>query len=309
MVTEQGEGLNDSIFDSDDQLFGEDRQVAHYFRFNEIRTGRTYGPHDTPDAPPTGTEIDVRWEDAYRIDPNASVAGYAGYRDKAVYDHAVAFNDAYAELLAHLEIAFNGVPRFMILGVPAMLRLRDLAERLYHNPHPDPDKGSRGYFASATFEIDHGQIECGHEVVSARVHTASLNAGEPVDLSAVEPPDALTPSSSFADRPSSKNAPIKQERPYKPRKSTAHEPAELGCTYRDTEDRRRSIHSPSHDVGANLLSFWRWACSDLVGNVMRGVLAEYIVGSSGWRWDVSTVAYVLSGTPPTFAPPRTVGWR
>ena len=95
-----GEGLNDSIFDSDDQLFGEDRQVAHYFRFNEILTGRTYGPHDTPDAPPTGPEIDVRWEDAYRIDPNASVAGYAGYRDKAVYDHAVAFNDAYAELLA-----------------------------------------------------------------------------------------------------------------------------------------------------------------------------------------------------------------
>lgn len=33
-----------------------------------------------------------------------------------------------------------------------------------------------------------------------------------------------------------------------------------------------------HDVGANLLSFWRWACSDLVGNVMRGVLAEYVVG-------------------------------
>ena len=79
------------------------------------------------------------------------------------------------------------MPRFMILGVPAMLRLRDLAERLYHNPHPDPGKGSRGYFASATFEIDHSQIECGHEVVSARVHTASLNAGEPVDLSAVEP--------------------------------------------------------------------------------------------------------------------------
>ena len=187
VVTEQGEGLLDSIFDSDDPLFGEDRQVAHYFRFNEIRTGRTYGPHDTPYAPPTGPEIDVRWEDAYRIDPNASVADYARYDDKAVYEHAVAFNDAYAELLAHLEIAFNGRPRFMILGIPAMLRLRDLAERLYHNPHPDPDKGSRGYFASATFEIDHNQIERGHEIVSARVHTASLNAGEPVDLSAVKP--------------------------------------------------------------------------------------------------------------------------
>ncbi len=187
VITEQGEGLRDSIFDSDDQLFGEDRQVAHYFRFNEILTGRTYGPHDTPDAPPTGPEIDVRWDDAYRIDPNASVADYARYQDKAVYEHAVAFNDAYAEVLAHLEIAFNGMPRFMILGVPAMLRLRDLAERLYHNPHPDPDKWRRGYFASATFEINHRQIKRGHEIVSTKVRTAKLNAEEPVDLSAVEP--------------------------------------------------------------------------------------------------------------------------
>ncbi|MEA2667168.1 MAG: hypothetical protein QOJ33_102 [Chloroflexota bacterium] len=187
VVIEQGEGLNDSIFDSDDQLFGQERQVAHYFRFKEILTGRTYDPHDTPDAPPTGPEIDVRWEDAYLIDPNASITDYARYEDKAVYEHAVVFNDTYAELLAHLEIAFNGMPRFMILGVPAMLRLRDLAERLYHNPHPDPDKGPRGYFASATFEIDHHQIACGHEVVSAKVRTASLNAEEPVDLSGVEP--------------------------------------------------------------------------------------------------------------------------
>lgn len=33
-----------------------------------------------------------------------------------------------------------------------------------------------------------------------------------------------------------------------------------------------------NDVGANLLGFWRWACSDLVNNVLRGALAEYIVG-------------------------------
>ncbi|MGQ0777224.1 MAG: ferritin-like domain-containing protein [Pseudonocardiales bacterium] len=187
VVTEQGEGLRDSIFDSNDQLFGEQRQVAHYFRFNEIRTGRTYGPHDIPDAPPTGPEIDVRWADAYRIDPNASVADYARYDDKAVYEHAVTFNDAYAELLAHLETAFNGLPRFLVLAVPAMLRLRDLAERLYHNPHPDPDKASRGYFASPTFEIDQHQLDCGHQAVSAKVTAAGLNADEPVDLSAVQP--------------------------------------------------------------------------------------------------------------------------
>jgi hypothetical protein len=31
---------------------------------------------------------------------------------------------------------------------------------------------------------------------------------------------------------------------------------------------------------ANLLSFWQWSASDLVGNAMRGILAEYIVAMS-----------------------------
>ena len=48
-------------------------------------------------------------------------------------------------------------------------------------------------------------------------------------------------------------------------------------------------------IGANLRDFWSWACSDLVNNAMRGVLAEYIVGlalgcvGSGTRleWDAT----------------------
>lgn len=31
-------------------MFGQPRKVAYYFRFNETLTGRSYGPHDTPDA-------------------------------------------------------------------------------------------------------------------------------------------------------------------------------------------------------------------------------------------------------------------
>lgn len=31
-------------------------------------------------------------------------------------------------------------------------------------------------------------------------------------------------------------------------------------------------------AGASLRDFWSWACSDLVNNAMRGMLAEYIVG-------------------------------
>lgn len=48
-------------------------------------------------------------------------------------------------------------------------------------------------------------------------------------------------------------------------------------------------------IGSDLRQFWRWACSDLIGNAQRGVLAEFIVGlalgcvTDGVRveWDAS----------------------
>lgn len=48
-------------------------------------------------------------------------------------------------------------------------------------------------------------------------------------------------------------------------------------------------------IGSDLHQFWRWACSDLIGNAQRGILAEYIVGlalgcvADGVRveWDAS----------------------
>jgi hypothetical protein len=47
--------------------------------------------------------------------------------------------------------------------------------------------------------------------------------------------------------------------------------------------RRRSasdlLRADGDSVGV-LGDFWQWACSDLVGNTMRGVLAEYIVGTA-----------------------------
>ncbi|MEO6528954.1 MAG: ferritin-like protein, partial [Gemmatimonadaceae bacterium] len=42
-IAEQGEGLDHTIFDGDDQ-FGQVDELAHYFRFYEIRCGRRYLP-------------------------------------------------------------------------------------------------------------------------------------------------------------------------------------------------------------------------------------------------------------------------
>jgi hypothetical protein len=40
------------------------------------------------------------------------------------------------------------------------------------------------------------------------------------------------------------------------------------------------FHLSGTPVGFDLLSFWRWSASDLVSNVWRGVLAEYLVAQA-----------------------------
>ncbi|MFI0484406.1 ferritin-like protein [Actinomadura sp. 9N215] len=185
VVSEQGEGLGDSIWDSDDQIFGEERQVAHYFRFNEIAEGRHYGPHDLPKDAPSGPPLSVTWEDVYRIDGASTVAEYGQFPDKSVYRHAKAFNDAYATMLAFLQKGFTGQPRDIAHAIPVMLELRDRGHALYRNPHPDPDKAADGLFASATFEIDQATVDRAVVHADARIEAAGLTADEPIDLSAL----------------------------------------------------------------------------------------------------------------------------
>ena len=40
---------------------------------------------------------------------------------------------------------------------------------------------------------------------------------------------------------------------------------------------KESFHVNGESIGQNILSFWQWSSSDLLGNALRGVLAEYIV--------------------------------
>jgi hypothetical protein len=72
----------------------------------------------------------------------------------------------------------------------------------------------------------------------------------------------------------------------------------------------------------NLLSFWQWSASDLVGNTARGCLAEYIVAMAlgltagvrkdweaydlqcnGWKIEVKTSAYLQSWVQRRMSPP------
>ncbi len=41
-----------------------------------------------------------------------------------------------------------------------------------------------------------------------------------------------------------------------------------------------SFHENGNVISHNLLSFWQWSSSDLVGNTLRGMLAEYIIATA-----------------------------
>lgn len=160
VISDQGEGVADTIWDSDDTIFGEERQVAHYFRFKEIRAGRRYGRHDLPRTEPSGPLIDVTWDDAYAIDGDTKVRHYP--QGSQVRAQAEFFNQRYAYLLTLLELAFTGSPLAMRYAVPVMLELRDLSERLYRNPYPDRDLADTGLHSSPTFELVGEYFEAAH---------------------------------------------------------------------------------------------------------------------------------------------------
>ncbi|MGW1071894.1 ferritin-like domain-containing protein [Streptomyces sp. NPDC002537] len=151
VITEQGEGVDRTIYNPDDRIFGEAREPAHYFRFDEIYRQRGYGPYDTPASGPTGPSIEVDLDAVYRIDPAARAVDFPA--GGAVRRAADGFNETYAGLLCLLERAFTGEPEALGDTVPVMRSLRGLAERLYRNPHPDPVKRERGLHAGATYEL------------------------------------------------------------------------------------------------------------------------------------------------------------
>ena len=61
-IVEQGEGLqHQEVWDGDREMFHPEREeVAHYFRFQEIKSGRRFAPGDTPQSGPTGDPLDGR---------------------------------------------------------------------------------------------------------------------------------------------------------------------------------------------------------------------------------------------------------
>ena len=139
LIIDQGEGLGGRIYDVE-------KELAHYYRFQQLLLGRYYQAGDTPDKP-TGPPLAVDWNAVYPIKKNARLDDYpAGSELRAA---AVEFNEYYADFLGLLTKAYTGQPALLLDAVPYMFRLRDKITQLIRNPIPGMD----GVNAAPTFEV------------------------------------------------------------------------------------------------------------------------------------------------------------
>lgn len=131
----QGEGINESIWDPDKDVFGEQEELAHYFRFDELYRGRRYVRGDRPDTGPTGDPILIDYASVLPMRPNPKAEDYPpGSELRALTEEC---NQTYGALLAQLEAAFNGNPGTLVESVQTMLALRYQAIALMHVPLED----------------------------------------------------------------------------------------------------------------------------------------------------------------------------
>jgi hypothetical protein len=139
-IVEQGEGDMRSMFD-------EDADLAHYYRFKELKHRRSYVASDDFEVP-SGPPVDVDYTSVFPMIANPRGDEYADHVGLRTANEAV--NRTWSQLLLQIEAAFNGAPAALLPAVANMFRLRDQMLVLLANPFP----GNGGRNAGPTFDWD-----------------------------------------------------------------------------------------------------------------------------------------------------------
>jgi hypothetical protein len=142
-VTDEGEGLDHTIWDGD-----KSEELAHYFRFAELREQRCFLPEDTEKSGPSGPELPVDFGVVAPMRPNPRSDDYRGH--PAIHRQMVKGNRIYTRLLRQLQTALTGTPDALRDAVPIMYEFRYQAEALMRIPSPL----SPGMTVGPSFEFD-----------------------------------------------------------------------------------------------------------------------------------------------------------
>ena len=136
-IVEQGEGAGHvQVWDGDSDVFHSKRdQVAHYYRFQELKLGRRYRRGDTPRTGPTGDPISIDWDSVRPMCTNPRMGGHVPGSPIRVAQEK--FNQSYYALLQLLEEAFGGAPGTLRSAMGAMYSLKAQAQALMQMPTED----------------------------------------------------------------------------------------------------------------------------------------------------------------------------
>ncbi|MFI6678696.1 ferritin-like domain-containing protein [Kribbella sp. NPDC050470] len=145
-IVEQGEGTaRGEVWDGDADMFHPDRdEVAHYYRFQELKLGRRYQRGDTPESGPTGEPIGFDVNGVRPMRPNPRLTDHPeGHPIRVAQEE---FNHTYCAVLHLLEQTFNGSPRMLSVATGTMYALKAQAEALMQMSDDD------GFVAGPTFD-------------------------------------------------------------------------------------------------------------------------------------------------------------
>src|SRR5919206_3447693 len=155
-VVEQGEG--EVTLPPSGEKFDPDRDLAHFYRFNELRRGRRYRVDDLPETP-AGEPVVLDLEAVYPMKPNLRTSEI---RTPELRRMAEACNGIWSSLLRQLETALTGSPNELRSAVGTMFELKYAACELLRVPLAD----DAGFHAGPTFEVAGGGR---HPPAAARV--------------------------------------------------------------------------------------------------------------------------------------------
>jgi len=145
-IVEQGEGSGpQQVWDGDaDPIRPGEDEVAHYYRFQELKLGRRYQQGDTAQTGPTGAPIVLDIDGVRPMRPNPRLADHPpGHPVRVAQEE---FNRTYCSLLAQLEQAFDGRPELLGAATGTMFALKAQAGALMELPD------GPGYTAGPSFD-------------------------------------------------------------------------------------------------------------------------------------------------------------
>lgn len=150
LIIEQGEGTEDTIWDIKNNKKPV-RELAHYYKFVEIKEGRRYLPTQIdPTEMPMGEPLDVRWDKIFPMQRDVKTEDYPDNEaGKALAASSQHFNMGYRTLLEHLQMAFTGEQAKMRDAIMIMFKMKYAAIDLMRTPFP----GKKGVNAGPSFQF------------------------------------------------------------------------------------------------------------------------------------------------------------